>query len=193
MMPRMDGITATKHIRALNCRARNIPIIAMTANVLSDQVASYRAAGMNDFVGKPFKRAELYRVIARWTMSMPPVEAPTIQEVDRRPAFDQAVYDELREFLEPAELAKLVGAFAIELDSRLPPGALDTMDRAQRARTAHAMISAAGSLGFSELSALCAQLERTSVEGGEARALIRAVEEARERASAVLRNLQRAA
>jgi CheY-like chemotaxis protein len=43
-----------------------VPIIAMTANVLPQQVTSFREAGMNDHVGKPFKREELYLAIARW-------------------------------------------------------------------------------------------------------------------------------
>jgi CheY-like chemotaxis protein len=65
-MPVMDGITATQRIRALPGRAADLPIIAMTANVLPQQVAAFRAAGMDDHVGKPFKREELHAVIARW-------------------------------------------------------------------------------------------------------------------------------
>jgi CheY-like chemotaxis protein len=45
----------------------HIPIVAMTANVLPHQVAAVRAAGMNDHVGKPFKREELKDVVERWT------------------------------------------------------------------------------------------------------------------------------
>jgi CheY-like chemotaxis protein len=65
-MPVMDGITATHRIRALEGEGRAIPIIAMTANVLPQQVAAFRAAGMDDHVGKPFKREELYDAIERW-------------------------------------------------------------------------------------------------------------------------------
>ncbi|HEV2559639.1 MAG TPA: PAS domain S-box protein [Microvirga sp.] len=65
-MPLMDGITATQHIRALPGEARTLPVIAMTANVLPQQIAHFRAAGMDDHVGKPFKREELYAAVARW-------------------------------------------------------------------------------------------------------------------------------
>jgi CheY-like chemotaxis protein len=65
-MPGMDGITATEHIRALPHPARNLPILAMTANVLPQQVAQFRSAGMNDHIGKPFKRDELYAAVKRW-------------------------------------------------------------------------------------------------------------------------------
>ena len=45
----------------------DIPIVAMTANVLPTQIAELRASGMDDHVGKPFRRADLYATIARWT------------------------------------------------------------------------------------------------------------------------------
>jgi CheY-like chemotaxis protein/two-component sensor histidine kinase len=51
-MPEMDGVEATKRIRALDSGAR-VPIIAMTANILMSEVDSYLAAGMNDHIGKP--------------------------------------------------------------------------------------------------------------------------------------------
>jgi signal transduction histidine kinase/ActR/RegA family two-component response regulator len=52
-MPTMDGITAAREIRQLSCDARRIPIIAMTASVLPDEVARFYAAGMNGHIRKP--------------------------------------------------------------------------------------------------------------------------------------------
>ena len=66
-MPVMDGLTATRAIRGLACKAASTPIIALTANVLADQVAFYRAQGMNDHVGKPINPRELLTMIARWS------------------------------------------------------------------------------------------------------------------------------
>ena len=60
-IPVVDGIVATQHIRKLAHPASRLPIIAMTANVLPQQVAQFRAAGMDDHVGKPFKRGTLRR------------------------------------------------------------------------------------------------------------------------------------
>ncbi|MCJ2040113.1 PAS domain S-box protein [Methylobacterium sp. J-059] len=65
-MPGMDGITATRMIRRLKGPAANVPVIAMTANVLPAEVRQFREAGMDDHVGKPFDRAVLYAAIARW-------------------------------------------------------------------------------------------------------------------------------
>jgi signal transduction histidine kinase/CheY-like chemotaxis protein len=64
-MPVMDGMTATQRIRALDGEARHVPIVAMTANVLPQQVRVFLEAGMNDHLGKPFKRDTLLDVIAR--------------------------------------------------------------------------------------------------------------------------------
>ncbi|WP_454758982.1 ATP-binding protein [Caulobacter segnis] len=66
-MPRMDGLTATRAIRALGGDAAATPIIALTANVLPDQVAFYRASGMDDHVGKPINPRELLLKIALWS------------------------------------------------------------------------------------------------------------------------------
>jgi CheY-like chemotaxis protein len=66
-MPDMDGITATKHIRALEGPVRAIPILALTANVYSEQVARFMAAGFDGHVAKPFKRTELCAAVAVWS------------------------------------------------------------------------------------------------------------------------------
>ncbi|MEQ4598481.1 MAG: ATP-binding protein, partial [Methylobacteriaceae bacterium] len=62
-MPGMDGLTATRRIRAMTGPAARLPIVAMTANVLDGQVQEFIAAGMDDHVGKPFKRTQLCAVI----------------------------------------------------------------------------------------------------------------------------------
>ena len=63
-MPVMDGLDATRAIRALDGEAGRVPIIALTANVQPEQVLRCREAGMDDHVGKPIQVAELMRVIA---------------------------------------------------------------------------------------------------------------------------------
>ncbi|MDR1700084.1 MAG: transporter substrate-binding domain-containing protein [Lachnoclostridium sp.] len=53
-MPEMDGYTATREIRNMPAqKAKNIPIIAMTANVFKDDIEKCLNAGMNDHIGKP--------------------------------------------------------------------------------------------------------------------------------------------
>ncbi len=64
-MPGMGGIAATQAIRALPGLSR-LPIVAMTANVMTEQVVEFRAAGMDDHVGKPINRKQLRAVLERW-------------------------------------------------------------------------------------------------------------------------------
>jgi CheY-like chemotaxis protein len=64
-MPEMDGLEATRHIRALPDRA-DVPIIAMTADAFDDDRGRCAAAGMNDFIGKPVAPLELYGTLLRW-------------------------------------------------------------------------------------------------------------------------------
>jgi len=65
-MPEMDGIEATRHIRKLpDPEKASVPIIALTANVLKGDSEKYLAAGMNDYLAKPFDEEKLFRVISR--------------------------------------------------------------------------------------------------------------------------------
>ncbi len=67
-MPVMDGMTATRRIRALPLpAAQTTPIVAMTANVLPEQIDRCLEAGMDGHLGKPMNPAELVNAIAYWT------------------------------------------------------------------------------------------------------------------------------
>ena len=61
-MPEMDGYEATVEIRKLD---KNIPIIALTAAALVEDKQKVFAAGMNDFISKPFKPNDLYNKITK--------------------------------------------------------------------------------------------------------------------------------
>ena len=62
-MPRMDGVTATRAIRALPGPAAQTPIVALTANADPSDVRAYLDAGMNDVVEKPIKAERLLSVL----------------------------------------------------------------------------------------------------------------------------------
>lgn len=65
-MPELDGLAATRAIRALDGDAATTPIIAMSADVLPEQRARMRAAGMVDSVEKPISIADLHGCLGRW-------------------------------------------------------------------------------------------------------------------------------
>jgi signal transduction histidine kinase/CheY-like chemotaxis protein len=66
-MPSMDGFEATRRIRALEAGTeRRVPIVALTANALAGDREKCLAADMDDFIGKPFRAAELVAKVERW-------------------------------------------------------------------------------------------------------------------------------
>ena len=77
-MPEMDGLEATRELRR-NAAYMNVPIIALTANVFSEDREKCSAAGMNDFLAKPIVPGQFFETLARWTNAMserPVVAAP---------------------------------------------------------------------------------------------------------------------
>lgn len=146
-MPVMDGVSATRLIRALPGPAGQVPIIALTANVLPQQVAEFREAGMNGHVGKPFARADLLDAIDRCVVEPRP----------RGPVPEPAALDAVAEVVGRERVHSLLQSLARELDSRF--GAAAPRPREDIAQDAHAMIAAAAMLGFSNLARLCREVE----------------------------------
>jgi CheY-like chemotaxis protein/HPt (histidine-containing phosphotransfer) domain-containing protein len=157
-MPGMDGLEATRRIRALPAPRGWTPVLALTAYTFPEQVAECREAGMDGHIAKPVEYATLVRAIAdaiagvssSWA-SHSPAPPPAEAEVEAPPGFDRAVYGQMLEFLPPEEIAanlqllRAQGEQLLELlDQPASPEVL--------AETAHTLASAAGMFGFAALS-----------------------------------------
>jgi signal transduction histidine kinase/DNA-binding response OmpR family regulator len=192
-MPLVDGLTATRRIRALAPPACDIPIVAMTANVLPAQIEELREAGMDDHVGKPFRRADLFATISRWTA--PGARRPARSEEPRRRAqidsaiLDAAVLGEMEVSFGSDRVSALLDLLANELSERFRPS---ETDRLQIAHDAHALVAAAGLLGFVGLSSLCREVEAAAHAGGDLMPLIRRLEVQRATALRAIRQLRAA-
>ena len=69
-MPEMDGYEATRRLRS---EGNRVPIIAVTAGAMASERDACLAAGMDDFVPKPYRPEELQRVIEHWVCASAPV------------------------------------------------------------------------------------------------------------------------
>jgi len=69
-MPNMDGLEATRKIRAMSNVPRSLPIIALTANAFDDDRNACFDSGMNDFMTKPVSAEELSEMVRTWTKNL---------------------------------------------------------------------------------------------------------------------------
>ena len=151
-MPGMGGIAATQAIRALPFGTA-LPIIAMTANVLPDQIRAFREAGMDDHVGKPINRHDLRTKLERWLEARR--DAPALS--DQKPLLDNTTFDTIAGLLGPAKTLSTLQKLVVELETRFVPS-LGQEAHERFGRDAHVVTSVAGMLGFNELSRCCAEI-----------------------------------
>jgi CheY-like chemotaxis protein len=147
-MPVMDGLEAATIILGLDT---GIPIVAMTANIMSNDREIYRMSGMNDCVGKPFTSQELWRCLLKY---FKPVNW---QNVDGKQ--DTQADNELRQ--------KLTVNFVKDNRNRFSEieKALDCGDIQLAHRLAHTLKGNAGYLGKTLLQQAAADVERQLKDG----------------------------
>ena len=171
-MPVMDGYEAAARLRR---RERGDgppcpPVVALTANALSGERERCLAAGMDDYLPKPFTRAQLAAALARWLA--PGAAAPARGEDDPGTAtLDPRALEALRGIATPeGDLAtRMAGLFLVEAERQLGQlaEAARRDDPGEVRRLAHSLKSSSASVGAMRLSLLCRELEARA--GAEAR------------------------
>jgi two-component system sensor histidine kinase/response regulator len=180
-MPVMDGFTATRRIRELerqNGRGKHVPIIALTANVMSEDRENCIAAGMDAHLGKPIEPAQLIDCLSRYL------------KPDRRSEVDMSALRELTggdsEF-ERELLATFVSSgdqCLAEILAALRIGDYDTIGS-----RAHALKGASANIHASGLAAAASSLERAARanSGHEIEGLVRELTDKLQAVNAELR------
>lgn len=163
-MPIMDGIEATRRIRA-QAEFASLPIIAMTADALADERENCLAAGMVDHVAKPIDPHILFSTLLRWlpvAVAARPVElAASGLPLPPVPGLDQA--GGLRRVAGNRELYLHMLWQFVEEEADAPHRiglALAEDDPQTAERIAHTLKGAAGSIGLVELQSDAARLEK---------------------------------
>jgi CheY-like chemotaxis protein/HPt (histidine-containing phosphotransfer) domain-containing protein len=161
-MPEMDGLAATRAIRALPPPAAHRPIIAMTADTMEGDRERCLAAGMNDHVGKPVDRALLLDTVARWLPPEPAAPGCGAEEEEDGPAadtLDAEVLGQLARDLNPELLADVIRQFLDETLARAERIAGAGADMRVLAQEAHTLKSTADTFGAKRLSTAALDLE----------------------------------
>jgi signal transduction histidine kinase/CheY-like chemotaxis protein/HPt (histidine-containing phosphotransfer) domain-containing protein len=176
-MPVMDGLEATRRIRAELPAGRQPRIIALTANVLREQREACLAAGMDDFLQKPVVFADLRAALSRCA-SLEPPPAPGAEDAetaappppDGASPLDPARLDGLRRLGETAGkplVQTLIQAYLDEAPRRLARmrEALERSDAADLTFVAHSLKGISAQIGVARVAALSADLERRARDG----------------------------
>lgn len=161
MMPIMDGLEATRKIRAMEQDEMRhaIPIIAMTGNVLDGEKDKCLAAGMNDFIGKPFTLEALSNVIQKWQNTS-----------EHREILNMSIVNEIAELNSEGDQTLL--QMLLEMYRSETPGKIEVLrrhivsgDHLAAAEVAHDLKSGSLSLGIEYCSALFARIEQLAKQG----------------------------
>ncbi|MBB3904472.1 ATP-binding protein [Methylobacterium brachythecii] len=159
-MPGMDGLMATRLIRCLPGDRARVPIVAMTANVLPNQVQAFREAGLDDHLGKPFSPADLDATLRRWLGGGKPGLAPETAVVDQPTlTIDRAHYEHNLSMLPSHSVSRLLGHLGKLATESFSGESSTRAGRTTLRREAHALASGSGLIGFSALSQACATLD----------------------------------
>ena len=192
MMPLMGGLEATAIIRDPLSSVRNhlIPIIAMTACAFKSDRAKCLAAGMSDYLGKPFEIEELQNVLHHWLS--PAVDLPLNTLGDQSAAIfdaDTLVKRSLNDLKVAHEVA-LILLNAKEEYLHAIHRALTSADMQELRHKAHKLKGAASNVSLSLLSNTAGKLEAIAAAGNldDAEELLPLLDRQFDQAADALRN-----
>ncbi|MEM1273346.1 MAG: ATP-binding protein [Pseudomonadota bacterium] len=160
-MPELDGTEATRRIRAGPSASRNVPIVALTAHSMDEDIERFEAAGMNGVLLKPISSDRLAEVLAQHCGAAAMAQPGP-------PILDPQVHGEFAEVLGPEETAAMVAKF-LDDASHVIPWLLrhndDDHAAEDVAKRAHALAGSAAVLGAKALHAALFALETSARKG----------------------------
>jgi CheY-like chemotaxis protein/HPt (histidine-containing phosphotransfer) domain-containing protein len=160
-MPVLDGVQATKQIRALPPPRNAVPIVALTAHAMAGAREEYLACGMDDYLSKPLEPDALFAALARASARGPATETGDRPAVSAVTIFDPVRIATLKRLLPDGELSDFVRMF---LESLRSVGGRTEQFIATRAfdelaQEAHALAGTAGNVGAIWVAKCARELE----------------------------------
>lgn len=150
-----------------------MPIVAITAHAMTGAHEQYLAAGMNDYISKPFERDQFLATVKRWirpaTGAAPAAEAaaPAVSSAAEMPAFDEGPLVRLSIEAPESEFRELIDTYlagAAELLASAEAAAAGH-DLGALAKAAHDLVSTSGNFGVPRLQALARSIEEACKVG----------------------------
>ncbi|MBI3700835.1 MAG: PAS-domain containing protein [Afipia sp.] len=198
-MPEMDGYEATRKIRGGTLERSDLPIIALTANLIPQEAERCSAAGMDGYVTKPVSwnrlQAEIDRLVsrrrnekadnARWTGILELYSNPEVESC----FLNFETVAQLRSMIGTANFKKLLKLFAVEAEQRFGLSHLTPVDCLDIASEAHSFGGSAGMLGFENLSNACLALYTSATTNSNVEQALRDCRELRDEALAKVAEL----
>lgn len=174
-MPEMDGLEATRRIRALGGWAAEVPIIALTAHVMPGDRERCLAAGMNGHLRKPVSYETLVQTLKDWLKS--PAELIDKEKINRAHTenaaviMDETVIQTLADDLGVPVMMRITEVFLNDFDRRIadwqPQEGNDDLESIQK--KAHPLKSSSANCGLKRFAALMANLETAAQIGDQQR------------------------
>ncbi|WEZ84932.1 ATP-binding protein [Rhizobium sp. 32-5/1] len=163
-MPRLDGIEATKRIRASSSACRTVPIIAMTANASDDDRRLCGEAGMTGFQSKPVTMQQLQGIIRSLKTDEPPSEKSGCGPIEVSNSFE-ARRAEIVEALGEDTFDELLSSFFDDAANLLRDlhSALAVNDYRNTDSLLHTLKGAASSIGFEDVADRSQKLRHASI------------------------------
>lgn len=151
-MPEMNGVSATQAIRALPPPHSMAPIIALTANAMREQQGQYLAAGMDDYVSKPFTEAALLSAITRVARE----ESTESAQWEAISLFDEVQIDGIRASVGEEAFRRLLEEFVNAIAANIDQlqHAWRDADTDQISKITHRLKGEAGTLGIKRIAAI---------------------------------------
>ena len=166
-MPGIDGLEATRRIRGQG--ERELPIIALTANAMAGDRDECLAAGMNDYIAKPFTRDMIEHVLKRWVGTTERLDPQALASLraQQRPGMHDLLHS----------VASTFASEAPRLMQQMRDAAADPALWPELKRAAHALATSSQQLGAQRLAAMSSALA-DSVHTGTVRDLGPALDDA---------------
>jgi PAS domain S-box-containing protein len=181
-MPEMDGFDTTAEIRARRllrpmqpagaAEPVRLPIVGLTASALKGDREICIAAGMDDYLAKPFRRDALRSILERWVLdrSAGPVRKEALGDEPPAETFDRSILDQMclnQRSGGPRIVAGLIDHYFVDADRLIETldQASGNLDAAALAHAAHLLSVGSEFVGARKLARMCGVLERAALAG----------------------------